>query len=168
MFTAERRWEEHNPLIVKMAGYAYRRSSYPNDFDLDDFVQEGALCLLRCVDLDDGRAPFHHFLAFVVRRRFISILMSQHLRARLFFPLEEAAGTTVLFDTQPLELFSQAFSPITQDVFWCIIDPPDKLLTILQARERYLLSRRVLAEYFQADPAIISDSLQEIKESLLC
>jgi DNA-directed RNA polymerase specialized sigma24 family protein len=161
----ETRWVDNLALVNRLAARAHSRSCFPHIFEKSDFVQEAAVCFIKHHHLyipEEG--PFSHYIAVIVRRRFLNILRSQWLQRRLFVYLEDEKIEPASWDAVSLSLIAERLSPVAQSVFWCFLDPEEDFIEFMIIRRVRYLSRKLVAAYFQISPRKVSKALEEIKQ----
>ena len=162
-------WKEYQPTIVRMAHKAYCRSPQKWIFEKDDYLQEGAICLLSCLNRYKDAANFGHLLLHVIKNRYTTILRSQYYQFRFTAPLSEdvSGPEDLLLDLSTYKEIAKDLSPLASQVLWLLVEPPDDLWDLVAHTEVSKLSRKIVAQYLGVAPQRVSEAVQEIKKVLL-
>lgn len=159
-------WNRQFSLFSSMSYKAYAKSCQKGVFDQEDFLQESAICVIKCLQKYGSDCPTP-LLVTVVKNRFGSILHSQYLQQKISFSMPENIPEPLeILNLTPYFLLSQNLSPLAQQVLWLLVDPPDSLWERLLLQETAKISRKIIADHLGIAPQRISEAIKELKEAL--
>lgn len=160
-------WNRHFSLFNSMSYKAYTKSCQKGVFDKEDFLQESAICVIKCLQKYGADCPIP-LLVTVVKNRFGSILHSQYLQQKVSFPMPETVPEpSEMLNLAPYFLLSQNLSPLAQQVLWVLVDPPDSLWEQLLLQETTKISRKIIADHLGIAPQRVSEAIKELKRALM-